>query len=83
MERSIFEETKMKIYKAAEAVNYYADQKDLKRNRVNYGCLITWEKIIRQMGHDTNIAVWETEDELLRIPFVEIETYRMEFKNGK
>lgn len=83
MERSIFEETKMEIYKAAEAVNYYADQKDLKRNRVNYGCLITWEKIIRQMGHDTNIAVWETEDELLRIPFVEIETYRMEFKNGK
>ena len=83
MERSIFEEIKMEIYKAAEAVNYYADQKDSKRNRVNYGCLITWEKIIRQMGHDTNIAVWETEDELLRIPFLEIETYRMEFKNGK
>lgn len=83
MERSIFEETKMEIYKAAEAVNHYADRKDSKRNRVNYGCLITWEKIIRQMGHDTNIAVWETEDELLRIPFVEIETYRMEFKNGK
>lgn len=83
MESSIFEEIKMEIYKAAEAVNYYADQKDLKRNRVNYGCLITWERIIRQMGHDTNIAVWEAEGGCLRIPFVEIETYRKEFKNGK
>lgn len=82
MERSVFEEIKMEMYKAAEAVNYYADKKDLKRNRVNYGCLITWDRIIRQMGHDTNIAVWE-DDDCLRIPFVEIETYRMEFKNGK
>lgn len=82
MERSIFEEIKMEIYKAAEAVNRYADRKDLKRNRVNYGILITWNKIIRQMEHNTNIAVWEDGD-YLRIPFVEIETYRMEFKNGK
>lgn len=78
----IFEEIKMEMYKAAEAVNHYADRKDLKRNRVNYGCLITWDRIIRQMGHDTNIAVWEDGD-YLRIPFVEIETYRKEFKNGK
>lgn len=83
MERSAFEEIKMEIYKAAEAVNNYADQKDLKRNRVNYGCLITWDRIIRQMGHNTNIAVWEAEGDYLRIPFVEIETYRKEFKNGK
>lgn len=78
----IFEEIKMEMYKTAEAVNHYADSKDLKRNRVNYGSLITWERIIREMGHDTNIAVWE-DDDCLRIPFVEIETYRMEFKNGK
>ena len=83
MERSIFEEIKAEMYKAAKAVNDYADQKDLKRNCVNYGSLITWDRIIRQMGHDTNIAVWEVEGGYLRIPLVEIETYRMEFENGK
>ena len=50
---------------------------------MNYGCLITWQRIAQQMGHNTDTPVWEDENGCLRVPFIEIDSYKVEFHNGK
>lgn len=41
MKNDIFEQIKVEVVKCAMALNDCADLKDVKRNHVNYGCLIT------------------------------------------
>lgn len=83
MKNDIFEQIKVEVVKCAMALNDCADLKDVKRNHVNYGCLITWQRIARQMGHNTDTPVWEDENGCLRVPFIEIDSYKVEFHNGK
>ena len=82
-EENFFEKIKAEVIMAAGAVNDCADRKDVNRNHVNYGCLITWQTIARSMGHKTNTPVWEDENGCLIIPYIEVGTYKTEYHNGK
>lgn len=80
---SKLETIQMEVIKAAKAVNDCADQKDVKRNRVNYGCLITWQEIAQRMGNEINTVVWEDENGCLRIPYVETGSCKTELQEKR
>lgn len=83
MKQTFFEELKVRAYEAANATNYCADNKDTNRNHVSYGQYTAWIRMIGDMGHRTNLAVWEDDNGCLRIPFIEIDGEKWtEFKNG-
>ena len=46
MEKTFFEELKLRAIMAAMNVNRTAEDKDIKRNRVNYGELIAWTRFL-------------------------------------
>lgn len=47
-------------------------EKDVIRNRVNYGRCISWGQVLRDMGHEIVIPVREN-DGVLKIPFLNID----------
>lgn len=84
MEKTYFETLKVRVYKAAMRTNDCADDKDKNRNHVNYGEATAWTQVMEDMGHKTDLPVWEDENGCLRIPYVEIDGEKyIEFKNGK
>lgn len=68
-----FECLKARMVTSALWVNAQAKDGDVERNRVNYGETIAWTRVMRDLGHKTNVAVWEDENGCLRIPFIEID----------
>ena len=83
MNESYFETIKTRLIMAASYVNDHATRKDANRNRVNYGEAITWACVLRDMGHNTDIPVWEDDNGCLRIPYIQIGAFRMEYADGK
>jgi len=71
-EKTYFEELKLRFIKAAMWTNDNAKKHDIKRNHVNYGCCTTYATVLRDMGHETNVPVWEDND-CLKIPFLELD----------
>lgn len=57
---------------SAVAVNEYAKCGDAKRNRVNYGLCIAWTRLLDDMGHETEVPVYE-ENGFLRIPYLKVD----------
>lgn len=53
-------------------MNNYEEQKDLERNRVNYGCAISWAQIMRDFGHDVDLIVYDS-DGFLRVAKIMID----------
>ena len=82
MEKTYFEEIKLRFIKAAMWTNDNAKDKDVNRNHVNYGCCTTWARVLQDMGHEVNVPVWE-DDGCLKIPFIEIDGKKViEFKEA-
>lgn len=78
-----FNEIKTRFIKAASWTNDNAESKDANRNHVNYGCCTAWETVLRDMGHETKVPVWE-DNGLLKIPFLEIDGVKIiEFEKAK
>lgn len=50
---------------AAHRMNVYAEKKDQRRNRVNYGVLGQALKCLRELGYDTENATWADGDFLI------------------
>lgn len=75
MEKTFFEELKLRAIMAAMSVNRTAEDKDVKRNHVNYGELTAWTRLLRDMGHETDTPVWEDREanECLKIPRLKID----------
>jgi hypothetical protein len=80
--KTYFNEIKTRFIKAAMRTNDNAVEKDVNRNHVNYGCCTAWAQVMRDMGHETDVPVWE-DNGYLKIPFVEINGKKVEFNNGK
>lgn len=83
MEKTYFEEIKLRAIKAAMATNDNAVSGDINRNHVNYGTTTAWMQVLRDMEHKTELPVWE-DNGCLKIPFISIDGEKIiEFKNGK
>lgn len=72
MKENYFEEIRIRFIGTAIATNDYAMDKDVIRNRVNYGRCISWGQVLRDMGHKINLSVQE-DDGVLKIPFLIID----------
>ena len=83
MKENYFEEIKMRFIQAAMRTNDNAKDKDVNRNHVNYGCCTCWATVMRDMGHKTEVPVWEG-DGVLKIPFISIDGVKvLEFPDAK
>lgn len=59
IERTYFEEIKERFIRNARKTNGAAKEKDIKRNRTNFGAFIAWMKVLQDMGHEVKIAAIE------------------------
>lgn len=83
MKETYFEEIKRRAIEAAMWTNDCAKAGDINRNHANYGALGAWMWVLNDMGHKTNLPVWE-DNGCLKIPFVEIDgTKVIEFEEMK
>lgn len=71
-EKTYFEEIKSRFMMSAIWTNDNAKRNDVNRNHVNYGCCTCLAKILRDMGHKTDVPVWE-DNGVLKIPFLSID----------
>ena len=72
LEKTYFEEIKLRFINAAIWTNDNAKENDVNRNHVNYGCCTCWAEVLRDMGHKTDVHVWE-DNGVLKIPFLSID----------
>ena len=64
---------RQQLHSNAEAVNYYAKEKDLGRNHVNYGACTALAGVLKELGHPTSVAVYENDEGYLLVPTIEID----------
>lgn len=82
MNNLYIESLKVEFFQSASYVNDYAEQKDIKRNHVNYGSATTLAGILSDFGCKVKLPVWE-DDGYLKIPFIQVDDWKIEFHNGK
>lgn len=88
MKDTYFDNLKVRLFTDCSNVNSYEEQKDLERNRVNYGCAISWAQVMRDFGHDVDLPVYDS-DGFLRIAkividgevYVDFEATKKEIEN--
>lgn len=68
-----YSKLRQQLHSNAEAVNYYAKEKDLGRNHVNYGACTALAGVLKELGHPTSAAVYENDEGYLMVPFIEID----------
>lgn len=68
-----YSKLRQQLYSNAEAVNYYAKEKDLERNHVNYGSCTALAGVLKELGHPTTVAVYENDEGYLLVPSIEID----------
>lgn len=71
-EADLIGKMKVDLFQAAMNVNRQAEDKDANRNRVNYGVVTTCAGVLRLLGIETEVAVWEDEG-FLKIPKITID----------
>lgn len=72
MKDTYFDNLKVRLFTDCSNANNYEEQKDLERNRVNYGCAISWAQVMRDFGHDVDLPVYDS-DGFLRIAKIVID----------
>ena len=82
MSNLYIENLKVKLFQRASNVNEYAGRKDNNRNRTNYGSASTLAGVLRDFGCEVNLPVWE-DDGYLKIPFIQVDDWKIEFKDGQ
>lgn len=88
MKDTYFDNLKVRLFTDCSNVNNCEEQKDLERNRVNYGCVISWAQVMRDFGHDVDLPVCDN-DGFLRITkividgkvYIDFEATRKEIEN--
>lgn len=78
MSDTYFNTIKTRIIMASSHVNDCAADKDVNRNHTNYGCAITWGRVLVDLGHKVDIPVWEDAG-FLKIPKLVIDDWEIEF----
>lgn len=82
MKETIFSTIKTAIITSARQVNDCARGGDVNRNRVNYGSVIAYASVLRDMGHNVDVAVWE-DGGLLKIPKITVGPETFNFPDGQ
>ena len=83
MEETYFHAIKKRVIMAVTRLNDQAEEKDINRNHVNYREASALIQVIKDMGHEADLPVWEDEG-CLKVPFIEIDKEKiMEFEKGK
>jgi hypothetical protein len=77
--KEFIEKLKADTIMAASRTNQCADGKDVNRNHVNYGTTTAYANVLRELGHEVDIPVWEDESGCLRIPKLNINGKILEF----
>lgn len=70
---NFYSKLRQQLYSNAEAVNYYAKEKDIKRNHANYGACIALAGVLKELGHPTSVAIYEHDEGYLLVPSIEID----------
>ena len=82
MRNLYIDKLKADLYRSASNVNDYAEQKDNNRNHTNYGSASTLAAILTDFGCKVNLPVWD-DNGYLKIPFIQVDDWRIDFHNGK
>lgn len=82
MRNLYIEKLKVDLYSSASNVNDCAEQKDNNRNHVNYGSATTLAGILTDLGCEVKLPVW-SDNGYLKIPFIQVDDWKIEFHNGK
>lgn len=82
MNNLYIDKLKADFYRSASNVNDYAQQKDNNRNHTNYGSTSTIAAILTDFGCKVQLPVWE-DNGYLKIPFIQVDDWKIEFYNGK
>lgn len=82
MKNLYIDKLKVDLYRSASNANNCADQKDSNRNHVNYGSANALAMVLRDFGCEVNLPVWE-DNGYLKIPFIQVDDFRIDFHNGK
>ena len=79
MNNIYFEKLKSEILWSATCTNKNANDKDINRNHVNYGCTTTYASVLRDFGFSVDVPVYG-DNELLRIPYIEIDGIKIQLE---
>lgn len=82
MKNLYIDKLKVDFYQNASNVNHYAEQKDVNRNHTNYGSATTIAMVLTDFGCNVKLPVWE-DDGYLKIPYIQVDDWKIEFHNGK
>ena len=82
MNNLYIEKLKVDLDRSASNVNDYAEQKDNNRNHTNYGSASTLAGILIDFGCKVELPVW-SDNGYLKIPFIQVDDWKIEFHNGK
>ena len=71
-----FETIKWRFIKSVMRTNDYGEDNDVNRNHTNYGSCTCWAQVLRDMGHDIEMPVYE-DNGVLKIPFISIDNEKI------
>ena len=59
MEKTYYGKIKERFIRNARKTNEAAKEKNIIKNRTNYGACVAWMKVLQDMGHEVKIAAIE------------------------
>lgn len=83
MNNLYIENLKVRFFQDADRTNACADEVDINRNHINYGGASTIAQVLDDFGYKVNLPVWEDGNQCLRIPFIQVDDWKIDFPNGK
>ena len=83
MKNLYIESLKVRFFQDADRTNACADEKDINRNHTNYGGASAIAHVLTDFGCKVNLPVWEDNNKCLRIPFIQVDDWRIDFNNGR
>lgn len=81
MKETYFGKLKTRIITAVMLLNDQAEEGDANRNHVNYGEAMALMQVLRDMGHETELPVWQ-DNGCLKVPYIMINGNKTEFQKG-
>lgn len=63
--KTMYEEIFLGVYRSIDWMVQAYNRKDLKRNQVNYGSATAFASVLRSMGHEVDLRVYDADGFLL------------------
>lgn len=82
--KSIYiDELKMSLFSFADGTNICADEKAVNGNHINYGGASAIAQVLIDFNCTVKLPVWKDENKCFRIPFIQVDDWKVEFNSGK